>query len=400
MTGSPMSKYYCDAIQVADFRVETKKKDSNLNEYSKFPSCTVIVPTLKLSSDVIGLVQSLKGEISAIQEIIIVVDGIAPDISVIPIEFKNMPIQILATGKNLGASIARNLAIDHAIGDVLLFLDSDCEPKPGIIKKHLHRYEDPKIIAVGGSTSFNGSGSLLDELIKRTSLLYSFSQSRISKEIKWSPTVNFSVRSEKLGEIRFDPEFPKKGGGEDVYFGLLLNNKGTIVFEPSAEVVHPVWRGLFNVCRRFLRWGWADSILTEKVIENPKALATVILRELSVTSWILISSSTAFCIYVATGDTRIVLLPIFSLLGYLLPLVYFGIRGGQSFLEAISDKVFCFIYDIGSTLGRLHPRRRKAFGKRILYFDDQMLPLWQNSHLGERGALFAVLLFIIVVFFL
>ncbi len=42
----------------------------------------------------------------------------------------------------MGSAAARNVGLDAALGDVILFLDSDCQPGEGIVCSHLERYSD------------------------------------------------------------------------------------------------------------------------------------------------------------------------------------------------------------------------------------------------------------------
>lgn len=49
-----------------------------------------------------------------------------------------------------GAQAARNKAAKETRADVLLFLDDDVDPEPGLVKAHMENYRDPTIHAVAG----------------------------------------------------------------------------------------------------------------------------------------------------------------------------------------------------------------------------------------------------------
>ena len=56
--------------------------------------------------------------------------------------------------------------------------------------------------------------------------------------------------------IRFDPIFPRTGGGEDIDFAIKAA-AGKLVAVPSASVTHPWWKGGARDYQRF--WGWASG---------------------------------------------------------------------------------------------------------------------------------------------
>ena len=49
-----------------------------------------------------------------------------------------------------GAQAARNQAAMESKADILLFLDDDVDPEPGLVKAHMENYRDPSIHAVAG----------------------------------------------------------------------------------------------------------------------------------------------------------------------------------------------------------------------------------------------------------
>jgi O-antigen biosynthesis protein len=50
-----------------------------------------------------------------------------------------------------GLSSARNTGIEHAIGDVVAFIDDDAIPAPDLLERHAAGYRDPAVAGVGGA---------------------------------------------------------------------------------------------------------------------------------------------------------------------------------------------------------------------------------------------------------
>ena len=65
--------------------------------------------------------------------------------------------QFIDTGRPIDASSARNLGIERAQGDLLIFLDSDCLPQPGWLLEH-HAAHEAGYEVVGGGVLPDGQG--------------------------------------------------------------------------------------------------------------------------------------------------------------------------------------------------------------------------------------------------
>lgn len=91
------------------------------------------------SEDVVDTVASLQAE-SAVPMEIIVVDNGSEDLHLNVI--KNIPnIRLIEVGENKGPSIARNLGAAEAVGEYLLFIDSDATLAPGSLAALVDRME-------------------------------------------------------------------------------------------------------------------------------------------------------------------------------------------------------------------------------------------------------------------
>jgi glycosyltransferase involved in cell wall biosynthesis len=382
MTGIPGNKN--TVLPKNLFNSIIRKHSHEVNQDKQGLMCSVIIPTLTLSQDVAEILNLLLREKELIKEIIIIIDAPEVNIEDIPDHFKVEPVRIFNTGKRMGSAAARNVGLDAALGDVILFLDSDCRPGEGIVRSHLERYSDCDIVAIGGIIDFVGNSSIQSRLVKNCSLLDSFSQAERYETLWWNPTANFSVRRKALGDIRFDSDFPKRGGGEDVFFGMQLKQKGRIAAEPKAVIKHPVWPGWLNTLRRFFRWGWAESILTGKAAGSSDSVVITVRRELSHVSMVFLSIIFSILLFLIFGYKTIWFIPLGVFFGWEIPTI-FSPKRKKPILDEIADHFFQFVFDLGSTLGRMVPKRWSAINARAVFFQDHIYTLWEKTQLCERG---------------
>lgn len=384
MTGIPGMGGFCYPKSIFDSFDENYSKGSNFKETL---DCSVIIPTCIINTDVENLLNVLLKEKLLIREIIIVIDG--PEILAnhLPLKFKIKPVRIFCTGKQMGCSVARNVGLDVASGDIILFLDSDCMPEEGIVQTHLKKYTKSNVVAVGGIVDFVGNNSLQSRLVMNSCLLDAFSQAKRYERLWWNPTANFSIKREALGNTRFDDSFPKKGGGEDVFIGFMLKKEGRIIAEPNAVVKHPVWSGWRNLIRRFFRWGWAEAILTAKAKKSSDLDIPLVRRELSIISLLFISFIFSLPFVFLFSNKTILLVSLGVFLGWEIAAI-FSPRRKKPILDEMADQFFCLVFDLGSTLGRLTPKGWNGLNSRIVFYPDQLYALWENTQLCERAGFF------------
>jgi glycosyltransferase involved in cell wall biosynthesis len=358
--------------------------------------CSVIIPARKLTPELAKIVTVLLRERERIREILVVVDGPASDADPAVVQAAtagNEPsgtdaeiLRILSTGRRMGAGAARNLALEQAEGDVVLFLDSDALPVEGIVGQHLVCYADPETVGVGGLIELVGDSSLQLELTGKCSLLDSFYQAGRFESLWWNPTANLSMRRAEGGDLRFHCEFPKNGGGEDVLFGFQLKGRGRIAAQEGAVVKHPVWPGWLSAMRRFFRWGWAESILAWKVRTLADADASLVRREPTVVTATLTAGILVSPLVFMLSNPLLWLVPAGVFLGWEVAAVASAGRSSELRL-LLGDRFFRLIFELGSFVGRLSPRGWRALNRRVLFFEDQVYKLWDDTLLCGRAGL-------------
>lgn len=193
--------------------------------------------------------------------------------------YKGHRIKIIQNGENLGASHSRNIGINNSKGKYVFFLDDDCKVDEEILGNYVEALEKfpnhPGYIGFTKSpkpqTSFHFAVGLSD-------MQHFWKIAELKKEFYWGITANLFIKREAIGDIRFPLKYPKKGGGEDIYFCLKVienyekNKKRDLIQNskeeninsklfrciPNATITHPFWKEDLKNYLRFFRWGYGD----------------------------------------------------------------------------------------------------------------------------------------------
>jgi len=169
-------------------------------------------------------------------------------------------VRVIPTG-DVPPPVKRDLALKHAKGDILAFIDDDAYPRRDWLKNGMAHFRDRGIGAVGGpavtpesdNIKQKASGLVLSSIIGGGLTRNRYRPSlKVTETDDW-PTVNFIVRKDvfmKLGG--FDNEY---WPGEDTKFCLDLVKSGyRIIQDPNVLVYHHrrgVFRPHLNQVRRY-----------------------------------------------------------------------------------------------------------------------------------------------------
>lgn len=160
-------------------------------------------------------------------------------------------VTVLASEGPKGLSGARNTAIDHAGGDIVAFLDDDAWADPDWVRCLLEPYEDPTVVAVGGTIAPHFAEGRPDWLPEEFDWVVGCTYRglpEVRTPVRNLIGANMSFRRDALAAAgRFAHELGRVGsdgaGCEETELCIRLaaaDPTAQIVYEPSARVRHEV----------------------------------------------------------------------------------------------------------------------------------------------------------------
>jgi GT2 family glycosyltransferase len=165
------------------------------------------------------------------------------------------------TQQNTGQGIARNNGLEHADGELVLFIGDDIIPDPDFVEQHVSRHRELGMpCAVVGYTDWERSAmqvTPLLEYVNEAGHQFGYRYMKDGDDVPYTCfyTSNVSLPREILGPRPFDPEF-RTYGWEDVEVGYRLNKRGLrIVYNRQARARHLHPMDLNDFYRRQIKVG-------------------------------------------------------------------------------------------------------------------------------------------------
>jgi GT2 family glycosyltransferase len=208
---------------------------------------SVIIPTKNRADDLLRTLESLARQTHQPDEIIVVDQSSTP-----PFHSKTVPLSMnyIYDPHISGLTEARNLAMDRATGDVLLFLDDDVLLEPQYVEEILLAYS-PDVTGVSGIITNYNLPSLSRRLFEKVFVRGTFHDDR--QAIYWYANnlrlsgpqrVNqftgavMSFRAASIRGLRFDTKLTGGCLAEDIDFCARLPRGTVLVIAPKARLFH------------------------------------------------------------------------------------------------------------------------------------------------------------------
>jgi GT2 family glycosyltransferase len=222
-------------------------------------AASVVVPTFNRRASLVRTLEALakQGPVTSSLEVVVVDDG-STDGTFEWLQQARYPYRLKPLRQaNGGPAKARNAGVEAATAPLVIFIDDDTEPLPGLVDEHLAAHREADNLVVSGP---------LGSLPSYSQPWVTWEQRQVERQYKamrqgeWAPTFrqfwtgNASVaRKHLLAAGGFDDSFRR---AEDVELGLRLRKLGLqFRFRSEARVLHHVTRSLDSWCEMHRRYG-------------------------------------------------------------------------------------------------------------------------------------------------
>ena len=161
------------------------------------------------------------------------------------------PAKYLRLKKKSGPSVARNLGVKKANGEIIFFVDSDVLLQSGVLERLKNDFKkDRDIVAVQGNYTKNAYSSNFFTKYKNILLNYNFSKYD-KKYGKGIATFCVAIKGKALVLIGGFNENLKTANIEDEAPGVLIYSKGMkILFDSQVNVKHLKKHNLYNLLKQ------------------------------------------------------------------------------------------------------------------------------------------------------
>lgn len=277
-------------------------------------------------------------------------------------------------------AMKRNHGVEISKYELVLFLDSDCNPVPEILNLHEECYTENSVGAAAGPLEFVGDDNRFWKCVRLTPYLICFKMPYWGETVPWGATANFSVRKSVYLEVGgFSEAFPNKPGGEDVDLGLLITEAGyKIKTAPKAVVYHAkeTWSQKKQMYRRAWYYGAADYYLVDR---HPKMVCGAVPKRTVIAFWAMLAT-----ILLSIIKTPLLLIAI--------PLWFLADIGNMSIImskigfekstvpQQWEVQKMIIINELGYVAKCLFKGKLSYINKQIIYFDNQLKGSMTNGH--------------------
>jgi hypothetical protein len=210
-------------------------------------------PTHRIQlTDVLRAVQEQVADFPRVEVILVLASRHAEAGSELRAEFP--AVRVIDAPEDLDYYSHKNFGSQHAHGEFVLFLDSNCLPRDGWLKNALaaFRLGQPAPAAIQGRTAFDrGPLSRMWDVV-----WWAWSLREAGEVERLYTANNMGVRREVMLVTLFDTTWPHHTGQER-HFGTVLRRAGHhILYVPSMGAVHNYAAGVRAFVHFSLVWGY------------------------------------------------------------------------------------------------------------------------------------------------
>lgn len=281
------------------------------------PFISIIIPARNAQATLKKCVDSILNLNYSNYEIIIINDGSTDETGKILLGYPG--IKIVTTG-GIGASRARNMAVEFAKGEYIAFTDADCIVREDWLERLIEGFDyAPEAVSCGGRQELPADASGFQKkiflLMKKIGFVTDYIRKGKNKIAEVSHNASCCVMYKK--DI-----FLKAGGflndfwpGEDVEFDYKLKNSGyKLVFNPKAIVFHYRVDNIVDFLKMMSRYGWSQGVL----VRRHKKIFRIIQFVPFVSALLLFMAA----LLLLSGKIGVIILSIFAVFSAIL--IYFG----------------------------------------------------------------------------
>ncbi len=236
---------------------------------------SVVICTKDRPDDLARAITSVRqsGEAGRTAEIVVVEERDAPR-EIPGVRYVHLPREARGFG------YARNVAVREAKGDLLLFLDDDCEAERGWVEALRAPFDaDPATLGVAGAVLVRGCGPIgyAENVLgfPGGGLRYLHRAGGRVVPTRYLSTCNCAYRRDAVLRAGGFPE-AARFGGEDFLVAERVSALGPCVYAPAAVVYHRARDRLAGVFRWFVRRGRSEIALLGAVRDRGALIRALI----------------------------------------------------------------------------------------------------------------------------
>jgi glycosyltransferase involved in cell wall biosynthesis len=224
--------------------------------HKELPYLSVIIPCFNARETISQTLDSVCSQNVNFTYEVIVIDSSNDDTDAI-IRTRYPQVRLYHLNEQTLPGSGRNLGVNHARGEIVVFTDSDCVPDSDWLSQIVAQYQDKNIESVGGCV-INGYPRNIVGWVSHLIEFNEWTPNTHERFVKNIPSCNISYKKEVFTrfKIHFTDIFPS----EDTLFNWTLIQKGgRIYFDPRIRVVHLSRVGFRKLFAHQKRLGMASA---------------------------------------------------------------------------------------------------------------------------------------------